>query len=476
MNILFASAECAPFFKTGGLGDVAFALPKELAKKGAKLAVVLPYFTKMPETFKARCEALTDFYVEVGWRHQVCSVKRLIMNDITYYFIENAYYFDRETLYGYEDDGERFAFFSLAIIEMLDKLESIPDIIHVNDFHTAMIPFLLKEKYQSVKAHQSIKIILTIHNIEFQGAYSQGALSDYFGMDPVLYKNEFNESLNYLKAGILYADRVNTVSPSYAEEIKTPEYGFGLDEVLRLEQAKLSGILNGIDYELNDPKSDQTIPAKFSIEDLAGKKANKQVLQKKLGLSAHENVPLIGIVSRLTNQKGFQLVVDSLTKLLDKEIQFVILGTGDAEIEHSLLEFSKRYPDKFKAVITFDVALAQLIYAGSDLFMMPSLTEPCGLSQMIAMRYGTLPIVHEVGGLKDTVIPFNLITKEGTGFGFSAVRSDDLLSSTNLAIDLYQHDQETWQQLMKTAMRKDFSWEKSGQLYLEVYRKLLQLS
>ncbi|OJG75762.1 glycogen/starch synthase, ADP-glucose type [Enterococcus quebecensis] len=476
---MFASAECAPFFKTGGLGDVAGSLPKELAKKGAKVSVVLPYFTKIPESFKLQCEDIANFYVDVGWRHQYCGIKRFVMNNVTYYFIENLYYFDRENLYGYDDDGERFAFFSLAIIEMLEKIDWIPDIIHVNDFHTAMIPFLLKEKYQWIEALRSIKTVLTIHNIEFQGAYDQNLLPDLFGMGLDRYYDgaaRFGDGVNYLKTGIMYADRVNTVSPSYAEEIKTPEFGFGLDGILRLEQAKLCGILNGIDYDTNDPETDHLIPVNFSVNDLSGKKKNKQALQKKMELPVREEVPLIGIVSRLTFQKGFSLILDDLDKLLEKDVQLVLLGTGDPGIENSFRSFCERYPNKFKVKITFDVELAQMIYAGSDLFMMPSATEPCGLSQMIAMRYGTLPIVHEIGGLKDTVIPFNPVTKDGTGFGFSEFSSYYLLYSTNMAIDLYWNDQKTWNHLIKTAMSKDFSWEKSSQLYLDLYNNLLQLS
>lgn len=476
MKVLFAAAECAPFFKTGGLGDVAGALPKKLVEKGTEISVVLPYFTKMPEIFKEQCEELTNFYVDVGWRHQYCGIKHLNMNDVTYYFIDNSYYFDRENLYGYEDDGERFAFFSIAIIEMIKKIDWVPDVIHLNDFHTAMIPFLLKNNYQWNEAYSSIKTLLTIHNIEFQGAYNQNLLQELFGIEQKGDENDVHfheEGINYLKMGILYADRVNTVSPSYAEEIKTPEFSFGLDDVLRLEQEKLSGILNGIDYEMNDPEQDKLIPANFSKNDLSGKSKNKEVLQTTLGLPVRADVPLIGMVSRLTYQKGFDLVLEGLAELLEKEIQVILLGTGDPEIEQSFKHFSQLYPTKFKAKITFDVDLAQLIYAGSDLFMMPSATEPCGLSQMIAMRYGALPIVHEIGGLKDTVMPFNPVTKEGTGFCFSEFSSHNLLYSTNLAIDLYWQNQTTWKHLVKTAMEKDFSWEKSSRIYLDLYQKLV---
>ncbi|WP_207694872.1 starch synthase [Enterococcus sp. DIV0212c] len=479
MRVLFASAECAPFFKTGGLGDVAGALPKELAKKGVEISVVLPYFTKMPDLYKNQCEDVIDFYVDVGWRHQYCGIKRLQLNGVTYYFIDNLYYFDRENLYGYYDDGERFAFFSLAIIEMLEKINFIPDVVHVNDFHTAMIPFLLKEKYQEIDAYHAIKSILTIHNIEFQGAYSKDLLPDLFGMGIDRFYDgaaRFGDGINYLKAGIMYADRVNTVSPTYAEEIKTPEFGFGLDGILRLEQGKLSGILNGIDYEMNDPETDKLIPCNYSLEDRSGKEQNKQVLQKKMNLPLRKDIPLIGIVSRLTFQKGFHLILDELVNVLEKDVQVVLLGTGDTGIENSFRYFSSRYPDKLSANITFDVSLAQLIYAGSDLFLMPSATEPCGLSQMIAMRYGTLPIVHEVGGLKDTVIPFDPITKSGTGFGFSEFSSYYLMYSVLVATDLYRDDQQTWQQLIQMAMKKDFSWKKSAQVYLDLYQEMDQSS
>ncbi|EOL45861.1 glycogen synthase GlgA [Enterococcus caccae] len=477
MKVLFASAECAPFFKTGGLGDVAGALPKKIAENGIEISVVLPYFTKMPDVYKAQCEELVGFYVEVGWRRQYCGVKRLSLNGIVYYFIDNLYYFDRENLYGYEDDAERFAFFSLAIIEMLGKIDFMPNLIHVNDFHSAMVPFLLKEKYQENEALRSIKTVLTIHNIEFQGSYSQDLLPDLFGMGSERFYDgatRFRDGINYLKAGILYADRVNTVSPTYAEEIKTSEFGFGLDGILRLEQGKLSGILNGIDYEMNDPETDKLIPANFSIKNLSGKMQNKQALQKKLGLPVKADVPMIGIVSRLTFQKGFHLVLDELSNLLEKEVQLVLLGTGDKGIEQSFRSFVKRYPDKISVNITFDVSLAQWIYAGADLFWMPSATEPCGLSQMIAMRYGTLPIVHEIGGLKDTVISFDPITKTGTGFGFSEFSSYYLMYSTLIAIELYRNDQHTWQHLVKTAMEKDFSWGKSSQLYLNLYKDVSQ--
>lgn len=473
MKVLFASAECAPFFKTGGLGDVAGALPKELSKKGMEMSVVLPYFTKMSDLYKKQCEDLVEFSVEVGWRHQYCGIKRLILQGVTYYFIDNLYYFDRDNLYGYSDDNERFAFFSLAIIKMLEKIELTPDVIHVNDFHTAMVPFLLKESKRSVKKYTSIKTILTIHNIEFQGAYAKEVLSDLFGLEPERFNENstyFRDGINYLKAGIVYADRINTVSPTYAEEIKTAEFGFGLDEVLREKQEKLSGIVNGIDYEMNDPETDKLISANFSSTNLIGKKQDKQALQQRLKLPVKPDIPLIAIVSRLTNQKGFQLVVDKLNELLQQDVQLILLGTGENDIEQTLKEFARRYPEKFSTNILFDVSLAQWIYAGADLFLMPSVTEPCGLSQMIAMRYGTLPVVHEIGGLKDTVRPYKPVAKTGTGFSFTRFNSECFMETLLEAIEVYEQDQQTWRSLMKVAMETDFSWEKSGQLYLELYK------
>lgn len=471
MNVLFASAECAPFFKTGGLGDVAASLPKALAKKGTAISVVLPYFTKIPEEYQTQCESLGTFTVSVGWRKQPATIKQLYLNGVTYYFVENSYYFDRENLYGYDDDGERFAFFSLAIIEMVKSLNLMPDIIHVNDFHTAMIPFLLTEKYSN---HKHVNTVLTIHNIEFQGTVSKDMLLDYFGMNLAEFadrKELFEDGLNYLKMGILFADYVTTVSPTYAEEIQTSEFAFGLDPILSYRQNKLSGILNGIDYDLNNPETDQAIPVPYSVEHLDLKKRNKQALQEKMGLPVQDKIPLIGIVSRLTEQKGFLLVLDELAEILEKDVQLVLLGTGDRQIEQAFNQVEQQFANKFKANITFDVELAQLIYAGADLFLMPSKSEPCGLSQMLAMHYGTLPIVHEIGGLKDTVIPYNPITKSGTGFGFSKFNTTDLKNSIQAAINLYWQDQDSWKIVMKHAMKKDFSWEKSSQRYLDLYQK-----
>ncbi len=477
MNVLFAAAECAPFFKTGGLGDVVGALPKELVRQNQEVVVVLPYFKNLPEHYRQQCEHVFDFTVNVGWRQQYCGVKRLIYQKVTYYFIDNLYYFDRDGIYGYYDDGERFAFFQLAVIELMERVGFIPDILHVHDYHTAMIPFLLKEKYHWIEAYRSIKTVLTIHNMEFQGQCDSQVLPELFGVGTERFVDgtiRFHDGINFLKAGIMYADRINTVSPSYAEEIKTPEFGFGLDGILRAESGKLSGILNGIDYDINDPETDPHIPAHFSRTDLSGKKQNKDYLQQLMNLPVRPDTPLVAVVSRLTRQKGFQLLVDEFENLMQLDCQLVVLGTGDADFEQFFRYMGDKYPDKCAIRIQFDVSLAQKIYAGADIFLMPSAFEPCGLSQMIAMRYGTLPVVHEIGGLKDTVQPFNPATQTGTGFGFAAFQGFYMMHALTLAINTFLSDQPLWLQLVDQAMARDFGWTRSCEDYLALYRDALK--
>ncbi|UUI03789.1 glycogen synthase GlgA [Oceanobacillus jeddahense] len=476
MKLLFASAECAPFFKTGGLGDVIGALPKELAKKDVEVSIVLPLHKKMPAVYRERCEHVASFSVDVGWRSQYCGIERLEMDNVTYYFIDNIYYFDRDDLYGFYDDGERFAFFQLALIEMMEVIDYIPDILHIHDFHTAMVPFLLKEKYHWVEAYQNIRTVLTIHNIEFQGRYHPEVLSDLFGVGDRKYHDgtiRFENDINFLKSGIVYADRVNTVSHSYAREIQTAEFGNGLEAILRQEQEKLSGIVNGIDYEINNPETDPALKTNYTSANLAGKKDCKKELQELMGLPVKANVPIIAVVSRLTHQKGFHLVLEELENLLQYDVQFVLLGTGDPALEHPFQLISEWYPNKCAAKITFDVTLAQKIYAGADIFLMPSKFEPCGLSQLISMRYGTLPVVHEIGGLKDTVQPYNPIEKTGTGFGFSLFTPYYMMEALKKAIHVYQDEQDVWDNLIQTAMAQDFSWETSGGQYYLLYKEIL---
>ncbi|MCO7130053.1 glycogen synthase GlgA [Lactococcus garvieae] len=478
MKVLFASSECAPFFKTGGLGDVTGALPKELAKNpDMQVAVILPYYKYgIAEHYKAQIKDEFWDYVNVGWRHEYVGVKRLVQDNITYYFLDNENYFGRDEIYGYGDDGERWAFFCLAIAQLMERLDFIPDVLHVNDCHTAMLPFILKEKYQWINAYRNIKTVLTIHNIEFQGIMQGSALSELFGMGMERYHEgvvRHNDMLNSLKTGILYADRVNTVSPTYAQEIQTPEFGCGLDAILRYVSDKLVGIVNGIDYDVYNPATDTRIDHHFSSADLKGKAQMKQTLQKRVGLPLAVDKPLIGIVSRLTTQKGFDLVLERMDDILSQDVQVVLLGTGYADIEQGFRYFSEKYPEKCAAIISFDLKLAQEIYAASDFFLMPSAFEPCGLSQMIAMRYGTLPIVHEIGGLKDTVQPYNPYTAEGTGFGFVDFTGQVLVNTINQALNLYASEPDIIQKLRVRAMKQDFSWKTKAEQYIQLYQEII---
>ncbi|MEG0288145.1 MAG: glycogen synthase GlgA [Carnobacterium sp.] len=475
MKVLFAAAECAPFFKTGGLGDVAGALPKELKKQGIDVAVVLPFYTTMPQLYKDQLEDVMQFEVKVGWRNQFCGIKKLIKDDVTYYFIDNLYYFDRPSIYGFDDDGERYAFFAQAICEMMEKIEFIPDVLHVNDWHTAIIPVLLKDKYHWIKQYKEIKTMLTIHNLQFQGIYNQAVLSDWYGIGYNAFHEQglkYYEDVNCLKGGIFFADHVTTVSPTYAQEIQTAYFGEGLDGVLRQNNYKLSGILNGIDYDVFNPATDDKIEAHFSIDDRSGKALDKALLQERVGLPIEPEVPLMSMVSRLTTQKGCHLLQEKMDELMQRDIQVLILGTGETEYEESFRYFTWRYPDKFKVIVDFDTTLAQQIYAGSDLFIMPSAFEPCGLSQLYSLRYGTLPIVHETGGLKDTVEPYNAVTGKGTGFSFYDYRGHVMLKTIDQALTVYYDEPDQWDSLIEQAMQQDFSWEKSTESYIEQYKAL----
>lgn len=475
MKIMFVAAEGAPFAKTGGLGDVIGALPKSLVKNGNEVAVVLPYYDMVAAKFGDQVEDVLYFYTELGWRRAYVGVKRLVRDGVTFYFIDNQDYFFRGRVYGEWDDGERFAFFQLAALELMEKVDFIPDILHVHDYHTAMIPFLLKEKYHWINAYKNIKTVFTIHNIEFQGQFDPGMLGELFDVGAERYEDgtlRWNDCLNWMKAAVLYSDRVTTVSPSYAQEIMTPEFGKGLDQVMRMESGKLSGIVNGIDTDLLDPETDPYLVAHFSADDLSGKAKDKAALQERVGLPIRSDVPLIGIVSRLTDQKGFDLVVNELNNILQNDLQVVVLGTGYADYENAFAWFGHNYPEKMSANITFDLELAQQIYAACDIFLMPSAFEPCGLSQMMAMRYGTLPLVHEVGGLRDTVIPYNRYEKTGTGFTFNNFSGYWLTTTLSLALDVYYNHKEDWQMLQQNAMSTDFSWDTASLAYEDLYKGL----
>lgn len=476
MKIMFVAAEGAPFAKTGGLGDVIGALPKSLVKNGHEVAVIMPYYDMVDQKFGDQIVDVLYFYTQVGWRSRYVGVKKIVKDNVSFYFIDNRDYFFRGHVYGDWDDGERFAFFQLAALETMERINFVPDILHAHDYHTGMVPYLVKEKYHWIEAYRNIRTVFTIHNIEFQGQFGPEMLGDLFGVGDERYRDgtlRWNDCLNWMKAGILYADRVTTVSPSYANEIQTPVFGKGIDQVIRMETGKLSGIVNGIDTDLLNPETDPYITNHFSIKDLSGKTKEKMALQERLGLPVREDVPMIGIVSRLTDQKGFDLVVSELDNLLKHDIQIVVLGTGYHQYEEAFRWFGGVFHDKLSANITFDLGLAQAIYAACDMFLMPSAFEPCGLSQMMAMRYGTIPIVHEVGGLRDTVQPYNIFNKTGTGFSFDHYAGFWMTNTIMYALDIYHNHKEDWHQLQMNAMQKDFSWDTASHAYLDLYQQLV---
>ncbi|WP_246941497.1 glycogen synthase GlgA [Bacillus pinisoli] len=474
MNILFVVSECLPFAKTGGLADVAGSLPRELTEFGSNLSVILPLYGTIPEDDKRKMEYVDSFDVEVGWRKQYAGVKKLEENGVCYYFIDNEYYFKRDSLYGYYDDGERFSFFSKAVLEAIPYLDQSPNIVHCHDWHTAMIPFLLNEYYQELPVYQHIKTVFTIHNLHFQGLFPKEVLHELLNVEDHYFTKEYLEYhglVNFMKAGIVSSDYVTTVSPTYCEEIKTPYFGEGLDGLLREQNEKLFGILNGIDNRFYNPETDHYIQSNYTIKSIEEKRNNKINLQRFFNLPENTSTPIIGIISRLTSQKGLELITHIFHDLMQEDIQFIVLGTGDSTFEHFFKEMSYIYPDKVRAYIGFDERLAHLVYAGSDLFLMPSKFEPCGLGQLIAMRYGTIPIVRETGGLNDTVKPYNEFTQEGTGFSFTHFNAHDMLFTMRRALTIYR-EPERWFSLIEQAMSEDFSWSQSAFIYHQLYSKL----
>lgn len=477
MRVLFAAAESAPFFKTGGLGDVVGALPKALCQRGYDVRVILPFYGTMPDRYKDKLEDVLYFQLNMGLKSAYCGVKQLVLDGVTYYFIDNESYYFRDQCYGYWDDDERFGFFSMAVCEVMEKLDFIPDIVHAHDWHAAIIPVLLVHKYHWIQAYRQIRKVITIHNLRFQGVYDPAILDSIFGMGYDSYRGdglEYYNRINFLKGGINYSDRVTTVSPSYAFEIQTPEFGEGLDDVLRYNRWKIRGVINGIDTNLNNPAMDPLIACHFDLDSIHLKGKNKAALQERLGLNVDENTALIGMVTRLSDQKGISLVLDGLHEMMYRNVQLVVLGTGEPQYESALQEFARLYPDRISAIVDFDLALAQNIYAGSDLFLMPSAFEPCGLSQMMAFCYGSIPLVHETGGLRDTVIPYNPVTKEGTGFSFYDFTPEALLKVLDIALQVYYDHPEEWQDLLCNGMKLDFSWDKSVAQYDDIYQGLIK--
>ena len=478
MNILFAASEVAPFIKTGGLADVAGSLPPALVDAGHDVRVILPLYEGISQEWRDQMEFVKCWYVRLAWRSVYCGIFRLVRGGVTYYFVDNEFYFKRNGLYGHYDDGERFAYFSRAIIETPAQLNWHPDVIHCNDWQTALAPIYLLEERERTPQLFGTKSVYTIHNIEYQGRYGQELLSDLFGLDQGYYHEHmlaYHNDINLMKGAIYAADYVTTVSPTYAEELQYAFYAHGLEGVIADNKHKLRGILNGIDMEAYNPVTDHVIAANFSADKLDGKAVCKQALQERLGLSQNPDVPIIACISRLVGHKGFELVASAFHRIMERDVQFVLLGTGEWGYEQFFRDMQGQYPGRVSANIMYSGALSSAIYAGADLFLMPSISEPCGLSQMIAMRYGTVPIVRETGGLKDTVSPYVISTGEGRGFTFADINIDDMVYVIHQALDTYEY-KDAWHKIMVRDMQADFSWDRSAQAYMEVYSWITWLS
>ena len=476
IRVLFVVSESVPFIKTGGLADVAFSLPKALRGVGIDIRVVMPLYKDIPEEYKKNMTTLIETTVSVGWRNQYCGIKYMEYEGVPFYFIDNEYYFKRNRIYGFYDDGEIFAFYDRAVLEMIEYINFIPHIIHCNDWHTGMISPLLHAHYHHKTNYHKIKTIFTIHNLKYQGIFSKEILGDllslgeeYCNMEAL----EFYGGVSFMKGGIKYSNLVTTVSESYANEIQEPYYGEKLDGILRHRGHDLYGIVNGIDYDIFNPEKDPDIFENYNVECIHKKETNKLMLQELLGLPQEKDVPIIGIVSRIDNMKGFDLIFHVIEELMSLNIQLIILGTGDNHLESVLRHFAYKYKEKLSANIKFSASLAQKIYSGVDMLLMPSLFEPCGLSQLIALRYGTIPIVREVGGLKDTVTSYNEFTGEGNGFSFSNYNAHDMLYTIERAISFY-HNKSIWDNLIQNAMNGEYDWKNSAAKYKKLYEKLYE--
>ncbi len=472
-KILFVTSEVYPFIKTGGLGDVAYALPKELNRTGYETRVICPLYKDIPQSYKDNMEKVCEFSVPVGWRNQYCGLFRTELDGTVFYFLDNEFYFLRGGAYGYFDDGERFAFFNRAVLEAVLKMDDFnPDVLHINDWHTGMIPLLMKHFYYGTKAY--CKTLLTIHNLKFQGIFPKQTLTELLGVNEGYFtedKVKYYDCISFMKAAIVFSDYVTTVSPTYALEIQNDFFGEGLNGVLSAHNYKLRGVLNGLDYEINDPKNDTKIFANYTWSKPENKVINKTELQKELGLAVDPDMPMIGIVSRMTAQKGFDLVIAMIEEMMQEKVQLVLLGTGDSKYEDVFRYYALRYPQRVSANLMFSDELARKIYAASDLFLMPSLFEPCGLGQLIALRYGAVPLVRETGGLKDTITPYNEYKNKGNGFSFTNFNAHDMMNVIRYALKVYQ-DKDAWRKLLKRGMRSDFSWEIAAKNYMEIYDQL----
>lgn len=475
MKILFVASEAYPFVKIGGLADVAFALPKALRKLGVDVRVMIPKYSNISSNYKTKMIHINHFYTKVAWRNQYCGIEYLQYKGVPFYFIDNEYYFKRNETYGFYDDGERYSYFCNAVLDAIQYIEDFtPDIIHCNDWHTGMIPVILNDKYRNKDQYKNIKTVFTIHNLKYQGVFGRQVLEDLIGISDAYYdenKLKYYDGVSFMKGGIKYSDFVTTVSGTYAEEVKTPQYGEGLHGLFIEKGDKFKGIVNGIDYDIYNPLDDKDIYFNYSIDNIQDKVKNKLELQKYLNFPVSKDIPMIGIVSRLVDQKGFDLIANQIEEILKMNVQMVVLGTGQDNYKDLFQYYAYIYPSKLSAHIYFSNEFSKKIYASSDMFLMPSLFEPCGISQLIAQRYGTLPIVRETGGLKDTVKPYNCYTGKGTGFSFRNYNGVEMVNAIRYAVEVYK-DKNAWNELVKQCMLKDNSWEKSAEDYKKLYESL----
>ena len=477
MRVLFAASEAVPFVKTGGLGDVAGSLPRALNAAGADVSVILPKYGSIPQEYQDQMRHVAEFYVPLAWRNGYCGIEKLTYKGVTFYFVDNEAYFKRDGIYGYFDDGERYAFFSKAICEAIQNVPELQvDVLQCNDWQTAMAPVFLREFYQGSWACRNVKTIFTVHNVKFQGQFSDKVLQDILGLadNPTAASQLYvdRDSINYMKGALLYSDLITTVSPSYASELQMPFYGEGMDAIFRRRSNALRGILNGIDVDTWNPATDPLISHRYAVDDMGPKAQDKAELQRELGLAEDPTRPLVVMIGRLTNQKGLGLVRYAMNRLMDRGVQVAILGTGDKDQEDAFKYFDWTYGDRMAARIAFDNALSHRMYAGGDILLMPSEFEPCGLSQMIAMRYGTLPVVRETGGLQDSVAPYNKFTGEGTGFRFANMNADEMADCLLGACEVFWTDHDAWAKLQRQAMETDFSWDRAADEYLGIYHDL----
>lgn len=478
MNVLFVTTEVVPFTKTGGLADVSYSLPKALRSLGVDVRVITTKSFQMDEKLKEKEKHLASFNVEVGWRNQYSGLSKLEYDHVPFYFIDNEYYFKRDGLYGHYDDGEKFSFFSKAVLNAIDHMDDFkPDIIHLNDWHTSVIPVLMRDQYFNHPEISNMKTMLTIHNLRFQGIFDHGIMGDLLNLENSFHAHQalgYKGKINFLKGGIERSNMVNTVSPTYSREIMTEFFGEGLEDILGERAHKVHGILNGIDRDLYNPNKDTYLQSTYNLRSIKGKKVNKAYLQKQYGLPQRDDVPLLALVTRLDEMKGLDLILGIFNELMGEDIQLIILGVGHTKYEDYFKEQAQNYKDKLSLNLTFNEQMAHEIYGGADMLLMPSKFEPCGLSQQIAMRYGTIPIVRETGGLRDTVTPYNKYDGTGNGFSFGTYSAHEMYFAIKKALAVYD-EPKSWKELMKSAMRYDSSWKASAMAYLDLYKQLLEV-